>query len=285
MTSPFSSVRIDGVELDPATASIPVHDIAFIRGYGVFEVVRGIDGGCVRLKEHIERLGRSADMLGIELPAGDEIEQWCFAAAAKHPDTLIRVLVSSGDDPFEGPPRIVVTSEPSSTQATSTTLHPLVAPWHGEGELWELKNAKTMSYANNFGATRAARVAGFGEALLIGRSGKVLEGPTFSVGWVVEEQGELVYETAALSLGILDSITRQLAMDAGERSGLRIREVEVPLEHLDNAKEVFVLSTTRDVVPVTAVGERRFEPGPATSALRDAMRELTRAELAGQHAG
>jgi len=64
----FTSVSIDGVVADPATASIPVSDIGFIRGYGVFEVIRGIGGVCFRLGQHLDRLATSAGMLGIELP-------------------------------------------------------------------------------------------------------------------------------------------------------------------------------------------------------------------------
>ena len=64
----FTSVRIDGELLDPATATIPVSDIGFIRGFGVFEVIRGIRGHCVRLQPHIDRLHRSAAMLGSSFP-------------------------------------------------------------------------------------------------------------------------------------------------------------------------------------------------------------------------
>lgn len=277
--SVFSSVRIDGELVDAATASIPVTDIGFIRGFGVFEVIRGLDGHCVRLGPHIERLARSAAMLGIELPGDDDLAEWSMHAAQHHADCLIRVLVSAGDDPFEGTTRVVVTSEPTPVQPDSATLFPLAAPWHSDGEDWELLRAKTLSYANNFGAIRQAKLAGFTDAMLIGRSGRILEGPTFTVGWVVHEGDDVIYETPAMSLGILDSITRALAFDAAEEAGLTIREVEVGLDRLDDAAEVFVLSTLRDAVGVTAVGERTFDVGPATEALRTAMHELTLSEL------
>ena len=131
-----------------------------------------------------------------------------------------------------------------------------------------------MSYANNLAATRTARVAGYDDALLLGRSGRVLEGPTFAVCWAVEEGGEIVYETPAMALGILDSITRQAALDAADEAGLAVREVEDDLTRLDTASEVFALSTLKDAVPVTAVGERTFPSGPASAALRTALRHL-----------
>ena len=276
----FTSVLIDGVPHDPSTASIPVSDMGFIRGYGVFEVIRAHQGRCFRMTPHLERLDRSASMLGIELPAAADIAAWADVAAEGLDDGVIRVFVSAGDDPFEGTTRVVVTGEPAMPQPDSVTLLPVEAPWHSDGADWELLRAKTLSYANNFGAIRQAKLAGHTDAMLIGRSGRMLEGPTFTIGWVVEEDGRAVYETPAMALGILDSITRQLAFDAAVEAGLELREAEATLDRLDDAREVFVLSTLRDAISVTAVGERRFEPGPATVALREAMAGLTRSELA-----
>ena len=279
MSESFSTVRIDGELLDAATAAIPVNDIGFVRGYGVFEVIRGLGGSCFRLQPHLERLARSAAMLGIELPPDEDLAEWCAHAALAHDDCLIRLLVTARDDPFTATSRVVVTSEPAPAQAESSTLYPLIAPWHSDGEPWELLRAKTLSYANNFGARRAAKLEGFDDALLIGRSGRILEGPTFTVGWTVENDGRTVYETPAMSLGILDSITRQVALDAAADADLEFSEVEVDLDHLDSATEFFVLSTLRDAISVTQVGHREFTVGPAVKALREAMADLTRREL------
>lgn len=276
---PFSSVSIDGAVQDPTTASIPVSDMGFIRGFGVFEVLRGSGGRCLRLDAHLDRLHRSAAMLGIELPDRGAIGDWVLRAATYHDNVVIRILVSAGDDPFEGTARVVVTSEPFAEPESEIGLLPLAAPWHSDGATWELRGAKTLSYGNNLGATRVAKLDGFTDALLIGRSGRMLEGPTFTVGWVVEEEGSRIYETPAMSLGILDSITRRLAFDAAADAGLEIREVEVGLDRLDDATEVFALSTLRHAIPVTRVGDRVFDVGPATETLRAAIESRMQSEL------
>ncbi len=281
MAEAFTYVSIDGIVDDPSTASIPIADMGFIRGYGVFEVIRALHGRPVRLGPHLDRLERSAAMLGIDLPASERLAGWVHEAcvADDHPDSVIRLLVSAGDDPYEGIARIVVTAEPAPPQPPTLSLAPIDAPWHSDGADWELLRAKTLSYANNFGSRRAAIRAGADDALLIGRSGRILEGPTFTVGWVVIEDGTPIYETPAMSLGILDSITRSLALDAAADVSLLVREVEAALDRLDDAVEFFALSTLRDAVPVTAVGERRFEPGPHTRTLREAMAARTADEL------
>ena len=133
--------------------------------------------------------------------------------------------------------------------------------------------AKTISYANNVGATRQAVLNGFDDALLIGRSGNILEGPNFCVGWILEENGRAIYETPAMSLGILDSITRQAVFDTAAERGFEFREVEVGLDRLDDATEFFVFSTLRDTLAATSVGARTFPVGPHTLALRQAMHD------------
>jgi branched-subunit amino acid aminotransferase/4-amino-4-deoxychorismate lyase len=275
----FSRVFIDGVDTDPARAAIPVGDVGFVRGYGVFEVIKATDGVCFRLSEHLDRLARSASMLGIELPDRDEIGTLATKAADGIHSAIVRVLVSAGDDPWEGPCRVVVTGETASPQMSSLRLLPVPAPWHSDGEAWALLRGKTLSYANNFASIRQAKLAGFDDAVLIGRSGRILEGPTFTVGWVVEENDEVIYETPAMTTGILDSITREAVFDAASEAGLTMREVEAGLDRLDAATEFYALSTLRDVVSVTAVGERDFPEGPATLRLRTALLELMDREL------
>lgn len=276
----FATVQMDGQMVDPDTASIPLTDVGFIRGFGVFEVMRTFDGVCFRLTQHLERLERSAAMLGLTLPPVSDLTAWCNRAAAGTEESVVRIFVTGGDDPWDGTERVAVTSEPIASRSSELTLHPQFAPWHSDGAEWELLRGKTLSYGNNFGAIRQAKLHGFDDAVLIGRSGRILEGPTFSVGWVVEQNGGAVYETPALSLGILDSITRALALDAAHDAGLGIREVEVGLERLDDATEFFALSTLRDTLSVTAVGDRIFPVGPHTLALRQAMADRTARELA-----
>ena len=225
--SGFTTVQIDGEMLDPAAAAIPVSDLGFVRGVGVFEVIRGFSGVNFRLREHLERLARSAAMFGLELPSDGELTAWCNRAAQGQEECVVRIMVTAGDDLFEGTPRVVVTSEIPAPQLPEMTLFPLPAPWHSDGADWELLRGKTLSYGNNYGAIRQAKLNGFDNALLIGRSGRILEGPTYCVGWVVEEDGAIIFETPAMSLGILDSITRQVALDAAADAGLTFREVEV----------------------------------------------------------
>jgi branched-chain amino acid aminotransferase len=99
----------------------------------------------------------------------------------------------------------------------------------------------------------------------------MLEGPTFSVGWVVDS----VLETPGLELGILDSITRRVALEAAADLGIDVKEGTWQLDRLDAAEEVMAWSTIREIQPVIAIGDREWEPGPVTRQLAAAFSELT----------
>ncbi len=145
----------------------------------------------------------------------------------------------------------------------------MVVRWHPAGESTELAGAKTLSYAPNLAASRRAAASGFDDALLLSADGVMLEGPTFSIGWVVDG----VLETPALDLHILDSITRRVVLLLAGRLGVDVRQARFGLERLDAATEVMVWSTARKVMPVTAVGGRSFEPGPVTTRLHRAIND------------
>jgi branched-subunit amino acid aminotransferase/4-amino-4-deoxychorismate lyase len=117
-----------------------------------------------------------------------------------------------------------------------------------------------LSYAPNMAATRRAQTQGFEDALLVTVENVVLEGPTFSVGWIVDG----VLETPGLELGILDSITRRVVLDIASGLGVPVAQGRWELRRLDEASEVTAWSTVREVQPVVAIGERTWEPGTVT---------------------
>jgi branched-chain amino acid aminotransferase len=259
---------------EPIDGKIPVTDSSVLRGDACFEVLKAYGGKVFGLEEHLDRLEFSARALGIPLPDREEISSWVSRSAAEVGDCAVRVVVTRGGSVpgVDDPPRVIVFSHTWPRPGNTTTLLPVTAPWHAVGAPWDLAGAKVTSYAPNVSATRRAQSGGFGDALLIGTGGQMLEGPTFAVAWVVD--GRL--ETATLELGILDSITRRVVLDSARDMGVEVVEGIWKLERLDEASEALAMSTIREVQGVTAIGDRSFEPGPVTSRLADAYEELTR---------
>ncbi len=271
---PVGDVLIDGQPVDAASASVSVFDIGFQRGYGCFEAMRAYGGRVFRLTEHLDRLQRSAGRLHVALPERTELESWCSTAASG--ECVVRVFVTGGIDPATPGTgsHVIVYAEPVPAMPTSLRVQSRVAPWHTDGYPAELTGAKILSYGYNLAAGLAASRRGFDDALLIGRTGRVLEGPTFSVGWIA---GDVLF-TPDLELGILDSITRRAVMGLAGGIGVPVETGSYQLSELLAAEEVFVLSTVREVQPVGAVDDHVFVPGPLTERLATVFAELVATE-------
>lgn len=255
----ITRVLIDGV---PSDGRIPVTDSSVLRGDGCFEVLRSYGGRPFALEEHLDRLGASARALSIGLPERSRLRDWILEVSAELVDGAVRVVVTRGSSipGLDEPSRVIVFGHAWAGNIGPGRLLPVVAPWHAAGVDWELAGAKVLSYAPNMAATRRARSEGYEDALLVTTEGVVLEGTTFSLGWMVD--GRL--ETPGLSLGILDSITRRLVLGIAEEIGLEVVEGSWNLSRLDSATEVSAWSTIREIQPVVAVGGRTWDPGPIT---------------------
>jgi len=264
----ITDVLINGA---PSDGRIPVTDSSVLRGDGCFEVLRAYDGRVFALAEHLDRLERSAAALEIVLPTRSDLANWIEKTSAELGDGAIRIVVTrgSGVPGLDGPSNVIVFGHTWERGTEPARLLPVVAPWHAAGVEWDLAGAKVTSYAPNMAAARRAQREGFHDALLVTPGEVILEGPTFSVGWVVD--GAL--ETPSLDLGILDSITRRVVLGAASDMGIEVVEGKWTLDRLDSATEVSSWSTIREVQPVIAVGGRTWEPGPiATRLSRDFAR-------------
>lgn len=264
MTSRSLFVLVDGEQTDV----VPATDSSVLRGDGCFEAVRSYGGRLFRLEDHLDRLERSASVLELPRPDRSAVEKWMVRAAEVGGDCMVRVIVSRGGavPGAEHAGRCVVMAHPSPDRPSEISLWPVPAPWHPAGRPWELAGAKTISYAPNLAATRTARRHGADDALLVGDSETVLEGPTFSAGWC---RNDVVF-TPPLELGILDSISRRVVLEIWPG----VQEAETSLSALQQADEVFVMSTTREVTPVTMLGDVRLPVGPITRYLAQRFAEL-----------
>jgi branched-chain amino acid aminotransferase len=256
---------LDGVIATAAETTIPVTEEGFLRGDGVFEVVRVYDGVPFALADHLRRLERSATSLRLGWgPTAAEVE-----------DDVARLLEARGGGEFDGLVRIVLTRG-GRRLAITEQLPP--APEHARvayvtyAPTRILDGIKSLSYAANMLAGRTARERGFDEALLTTPHGRVLEAPTATIFWA-DADGALA--TPPLDEHILASITRQRVMELVE-----VEERPCTADDLAAASEAFLASTTREVQPVSAIEDRELDaPGPRTREAAAALRRRIADEL------
>lgn len=256
---------LDGTVQPASEARIPATDDGFLRGDGVFEVVRVYDGRTFALDQHLDRLERSAEnlKLGRDVPRAELEEE------------AGRLIGERGGAEFDGCLRLVLTRGGRRLLLTEP-LPP--APEHARlgfvtfAPTRLLDAVKSLSYAANMLAGRTARERGFDEALLVTPHGRVLEAPTASLFYVA---GDGALCTPPLEDHILASITRDAVLrvtGAEERA--------VTSDELLGCEEAFLASTTREVQPVAAIEDTQLAaPGEHTRAAAAALREHIVAEL------
>lgn len=265
----ISEVLINGEVSD---GLVPVTDSSVLRGDGCFEVLKAYGGEPFALEGHLERLERSAAKLQIPLPPRPDVARWITRISQRMGNCAVRVVVTRGSavPGIADPPRVIVFGHPWEMDGSPARLYPVTAPWHTAGVDWDLAGAKVLSYAPNVSATRNARGHGFDDALLITTDGRVLEGPTFSIAWVIGG----VIETPSLELGILDSITRRVILDIAGDLSIEVVEGDWNLDRVAGATEAMAMSTIREVQAVTEIGDLRYQLGPVTKRLSEAFADL-----------
>ncbi len=272
-------VSVDGNLSPAADARVAALDHGITVGDGVFETCKVVDGTPFALTRHLDRLRRSAGIIGLRLPWSDDaLRAACDqtigaagidAANASTGVQRLRITVTGGPGPLgsdrsDVPPTLVIAAGPGSPWPAVTSV--ATVPWT-RNERSAVAGAKTTSYAENVVALAEAHRQGASEALLANSSGFLSEGTGSNI--FLELDGVLC--TPSLATGCLAGITRALTcelVDVVERDDLTF-------DDLRRTSEAFLTSSTRDIHPIEAIDGRPLTaPGPLTRAAANAFTAL-----------
>ncbi|MEU3416528.1 aminodeoxychorismate lyase [Streptomyces sp. NPDC006658] len=268
-------IWLDGGLREAESALVSVLDRGLTVGEGVFETVKTVHGEPFALTRHLDRLTRSARVLGLPDPDHDEIRRACTAVleANAMPLGRLRITCTGGRGPLgtgrgERGPTLVVAVGETVRRPDSTTA--VTVPWT-RNERGALAGVKSTSYAENLVALDRARRLGASEALFGNTAGRLCEGTATNVFVVLD--GEI--HTPPVASGCLPGITRALVL---EWTGAR--ETDLPLDVLQRADEVFLTSSLRDVQALHRIDGREL-PGTRGPVTAEAMRVFD--ERSGRH--
>ena len=258
-------IWIDGDVVAAEAASVSVFDHGLVVGDGAFETLVVIDGTPFAATRHIHRLHTTLAALAVDPPSEQVLRQaMSQVISANGVDRgRLRLTVTAGLGPMGSGAPSGPTSIFAATGPLADTPVPAVvtAPWT-RNEGGALAGLKTTSYAENVRALRWAKERGAGEAIFANTKGELCEGTGTNVFVVVDGQ----VMTPALRSGCLAGITRELVIEVAD-----VQEVDLPVDVLRTADEVFLTSTTRDVQGVTSVDDRTLAVGPVTERVADAF--------------
>jgi len=263
---------VNGRIVDADEPAIAVTDRGFMYGEGLFETMRAYGGRVFRLEQHLARMLRGAEELGLQEQArrlrSQEVTE--ALAASDLSDAVVRLTLTANS--------LVILVRPLSLPPPERYVHGCIAITTPAAVVQEspLRRLKSLNYLDKLLAQRAAETAGAHEAILLDPDGCVIEAARRNVFAVIG--GRAI--TPPVSRGLLPGLTRAAVMEVAPRVGVGYEERDLTREELLSAKECFLTSSIAEILPVASVDGRTFRAaGPVTAALTQAYRDLVAEEL------
>jgi branched-chain amino acid aminotransferase len=230
--------------------------VGFMNGWGVFSTLRVCRGVLFAYERHYDRMARDATRMRVpfDVPAAElEKALLTLVAANNALDATLRVAVVRNKGGLFARPEL---TRDSDVIAFTTDL----TDW-GEGvKLSYVSNGrhasspfagtKITSWAQNLTWYEEAHEQGFDEVILLNEDGQISECTSANV-FVI--RGDKVWTPPVESSGCLAGVTRAILLEAIQVPGLTLGERELTPSDLEESEQVFITSTTRDLLPVLEV--------------------------------
>jgi branched-chain amino acid aminotransferase len=278
-------VYIDGAYYSKSQAKISVFDHGLLYGDGVFEGIRAYSGSVFRLKEHVDRLYRSAHMIMLEIPITKEEMVRAVTETLRRNrfrDAYIRLVVTRGAGDLGlnpkkcSKPTIIVITDTIAMHKSESKEKGLTAmiAWVKRDPVDATSHEiKSLNYLNSILAKIEANISGVDEAICLDKNGYVCEGVAENI--FIIKGGKLF--TPPSFTGALPGITAEEVMKLARKLGYEVEERNITPYELFNAEEVFFTGTAVEMVPVREINKRIIndgKPGPITRKLMEEFAKL-----------
>jgi branched-chain amino acid aminotransferase len=286
-----ATIYVNGRITGERDAVIPVLDHGFLYGEGVYEVMRTYNQKPFLYGPHIDRMRRSASMIDLEVPFSDddllgriretaEVFYAAQGAAGPGAEMYIRVLLTRGVGPMTYDPAacpeptlviIIKAQVDPPADAYAKGVKVILVPVVRNHPFSINPLIKSNNLLNNALASQFAMRNGGFEAIMRNYRSEISECSQSNV-FVVKDGLVL---TPPIEAGLLAGITRAFVFEIGAACGVSIREQTLNDPDLFGADEMFLTSTTREIVPITTVNDSTIgsgTPGPITLRLLDEFR-------------
>lgn len=259
-----------------------------MNGWGVFSTVKVVDSVLFAFPRHWARMNRDAELLCVAFPwtpAELEAELGRLVEANQALNSTMRVCVVRNRGGMWESPGLERDSDLIAFTADRKQ-------WGGACRLGIVPNArfaaspfsgaKVTSWAANLVYYEQAQASGLDEVILLNERQEVSECTSANLFAVFEQDGgHAVVLTPPLNSGCLPGITRELLLEVIRVPGIEVREQTLTLDDLERASEIFISSSTRELLPVAAVEGLSIRTGARiSSALLEAYNAYERQYVA-----
>jgi len=259
-------------EIIPAhQATVSIFDHGFLYGDGIFEGIRYYHNTPFRLNAHLQRLARSAQAIGLQLPQSIQELNHAVQQTINHTsssDGYLRLIVTRGEGCLGINPQSctkpntfiiadnvqVIDKElkqkganiiiASTRKLTLDSLDPRI---------------KSLNYLNHILARMEANHAGADEALMLNANGFIAEGSADNV-FIIQDENLI---TPPVNDGALEGVTRQIILDIAKNAGLNPIEKSIASYDAYNADACFLTGTGAELIPVRSIDGRILKSCPS----------------------
>jgi D-alanine transaminase len=283
----LAQVYLNGEFLPPNQARVSVFDRGFIFGDGVYEVIPVFGGRLFRLPHHLSRLDASLGAIRLRNPHTQQEWNNIFTRllAEGSGDQSIYLQITRGVAPRDHafPPNITPTvfayAQPLKYSPPEQLAQGVAAVTAADIR-WQRCDIKAIALLANALLRQEAIDQGAVEAILL-RDGVITEGAASNI--FVIKNGRLV--TPPKGPFILPGITRDLVVEIARAKGIPCDELPVKIETLISADEVWLTSSTKEILPITRIDGRAVgngKPGPMHARMFALYKEYKQAFIQGQ---
>ncbi|MBL4638166.1 MAG: D-amino-acid transaminase [Proteobacteria bacterium] len=252
----MNEVFLNGEFIAADQAKVSVFDRGFLLGDGVYEVIPVYASQCFRLEGHLNRLQRSLDGVRMTNPLSDSQWQATIEQLIERNgggDQSVYLQVTRGVAPRD---HIFPKNVTPTAFVMSNPLKAVPADYKSKGIAaitvpdirWQNCHIKAITLLPNSLLKQQAQDVGAQEALLI-RDGYLTEGSASNAYAVIDGK---IY-TAPKDEKVLPGITRELILELAVSAGITVKEQAVTEQQLRDADEIWVSSSTKEVLPVTTL--------------------------------
>lgn len=261
-----SIVYLNGEYQPSEMASVSILDRGFMFGDGVYEVIPVYGGNAFRMQEHLQRLQRSLDAVHISNPLSEQRWSDVFDHLVQkncdNTDSVLYLQVTRGvmqkrNHAFsdELTPTVLVmcwphdysSQDPNTKGVRAVTL---------EDTRWSDCYIKSVNLLPNVLLRQQAVDQGAAESILI-RDGHAIEGAASNL-FIVKDD---LIRTPPKNRYMLGGITRDLVIELCSQNRIIVQEKIISEDQLHDADEIWITSSTQEIVPVTTLNQHKVGKG------------------------
>jgi len=259
-------VYLNGEYQPAATACVSILDRGFMFGDGVYEVIPVYSGSPFRFQQHMQRLQHSLDAVSIKNPLAED--EWAsiinrlFENNCKQQDAFIYLQITRGvmkkrDHAYSSDmqPSILVMCQ-SHEYLVQDKNTPGIKAVTLEDNRWADCHIKSINLLPNVMLKQQAIDQGASEAILI-RDGFAIEGSASNLFIVKDE----VVRTPPKTRYMLGGITRDVIIELCHANKIIVQEKDVSEDELHDADEIWMTSSTKEIMPVTLLNQHKVGKG------------------------